>query len=240
MNRSRNRFGKWAYRAVWAGLFAVAAIGCNPLHIAGFIFARDEKLPAPYPLTFSKDGPKKDKDEIVVLVLPQQAPGTSREFVTADRELAERLAKLLPEMAKENKEKSARKMRVISPTQVDKFKVANPQWKQMAAGDIGKKLGADFVLEIWLDKMRLYQPNSQNSIYEGRAEVTVGIYEIGESGGELKDRYTHTFAFPRGIVRDASAISESEFKKQYLDALAFDVACKHVDNKASNSIADGR
>jgi hypothetical protein len=219
---------------------AVAAIGCNPLNIAGFIFARDEVRPAPYPLAFSKDGPKKDKEEVVVLILPQLAPGYNREFVTTDRELADKLARMLPELAKENKDRGARKVRVISPTQVDKFKMANPQWKQMSAGDIGHKLGADFVLEIWLDKMRLYQPNSQNSIYEGRAEVTVSIYEVGESAGDLKDRYTHAFAYPKGLVRDASAIPESEFKKQYLEALTAEIARQHVDSRASSGIAEGR
>jgi hypothetical protein len=238
MNRSR--VGKWARRAVWGTLLAVAAIGCNPLNIAGFIFARDEMRPAPYPLAFSKDGPKKDKDEVVILLLPQLAPGVGREFVTADRELAEKLARLLPELAKENKNKDARKLRVISPTQVDKFKMANPQWKQMAAGDIGHKLGADFVLEIYIDRMRLYQPQSRDSIYEGRAEVSVSIYEIGETGGELKDRYTHSFSYPKGLVRDASAISESEFKKQYFEALTAEIANHHVDSKTSNGIADGR
>jgi hypothetical protein len=238
---NRNRFGKWARRAVYGTLLAVAALGCNPLNIAAFMFARDEKMPAPYPLAFDKEGPKKDKDEIVVLLLPQMAPTTdSREFVTADRDLSERLAKLLPELAKENKDKNARKLRVISPTQVDKFKIANPQWKQMSAGDIGQKLGADFVLEIWLDKMRLYQPDSRRNIYEGRAEVTVSIYEVGTTGNDLKDRYTHAFAYPRGLVRDASAVPESEFKKQYLESLAAEIARQHVDSKTSNSIADGR
>ena len=237
---NRNRVGKWARRAVWGTFFAVAAIGCNPLHIAGFIFARDEKVPAPHPLAFDKEGPKKDKEEVVVLILPQLAPGYAREFVTTDRDLSDKLAKLLPELAKENKDKNARKVRVISPTQVDKFKMANPQWKQMSAGDIGHKLGADFVLEIWLDKMRLYQPNSQNSIYEGRAEVTVSIYEVNETGGDLKDRYTHPFAYPRGLVRDASAVPESEFKKQYLESLAAEIARQHVDSKVSGTIADGR
>src|SRR5215217_6653904 len=104
MNRSR--VGKWARRAVWGTLLAVTAIGCNPLNIAAFMFARDEVHPAPYPLAFGKDGPKKDKEEVVVLLLPQVAPG-SREFVTADRELAEKLSRLLPELAKQNKDKDA-------------------------------------------------------------------------------------------------------------------------------------
>jgi hypothetical protein len=120
---------------------------------------------------------------------------------------------------------------------VDKFKMDNPRWKQMSAGEIGKKLGADFVLEIWLDKVRLYQPGSQNAIYEGRAEVQVSIYEIGPDGGEQKDKYTLPFAYPRTGVRSADAIPESTFKAQFIENLAREIARMHVDYKPSDSFA---
>lgn len=93
--------------------------------------------------------------------------------------------------------KDKKKVKVLSQTQVDKFKMSNPNWKQMGAGEIGQKLNADYVLEIWLDKMRLYQPRSDNSIYEGRAEAFVSIYEIKADGGELKDKYPLSFSYRR-------------------------------------------
>src|SRR5262249_44258698 len=111
MNRTNT--GKWARRVVWGTLVAVFAVGCNPVNLAAFMFGREGKAPARYPLTFDKDGPKKDKEEVVVALLTQSAPGSGREFATADRDLAEKLAKRLPEMAKESK----KKLRVISPTQ---------------------------------------------------------------------------------------------------------------------------
>jgi hypothetical protein len=236
MNRSSA--GKWARRAVWGALAAVLAIGCNPLNLAAVMFARDDKLPAPYPLTFAKDGPKKDKEEVVVLVLPHLAPGTSPTFFSAERELSAELSRALPEMAKENKDK--RKVRVISPTQVDKFKTANPTWKGMNAGEIGQKLGADFVLEIELANMRLYQPGTgaQVQIYEGRADVAVNVHEVGADDGFKS--YALSFSYPRGMARDASAMSESEFKKQYITQLAVEITERHVDHKASNGIAGGR
>ena len=65
-------------------------------------------------------------------------------------------------------------------------------------------------------------------------------FAFGETGGELKDRYPLSFTYPKGLVRDASAISESEFKKQYFEALVAEIARYHVDSKLSNGIADGR
>jgi hypothetical protein len=111
----------------------------------------------------------------------------------------------------------------------------------MAAGEIGAKLGADFVLEIELAQMRLYQPNTPayERIYEGRAEVSVSIYEVNGNAGELKDTYQHTFSYPRGMVRSASAISEREFRQQYIENLAVELAQKHVDHTPSDAIAAG-
>ena len=238
MNRSR--VGKWARRAVWGGLLLVAALGCNPLNTIAFMFARDEKVPAPYPLTFGKDHPKKDKDEVVVALLPHLAPGSGPTFFSTERELAAELARILPEMAKENKDK--RKVRVVSPTQVDKFKTANPEWRRMNAGEIGQKLGADFVLEIELAGLRLYQPNTGfEKIYEGRADVTVNVHEIGAEGGTFKDSYPLSFAHPRDrMARSASVMSESEFKKEYIGQLAVEIAERHVDHKVNNRVGTGR
>lgn len=236
MNQNRSKLAKWYCRAVWAGLVVVASIGCNPLNTIAFMFAKDEKVPARYPLAFAKDGPKKDKDEVQVLLLPHVAPGSSPTFFNTERELAAELARVLPEMAKENKNKV--KLKIVSPAQVDKFKAANSNWRKMTAGEVGHKLGADFVLEIELSRLRLYQPDTgMERIYEGRAEVTVNIYEIDADGGKFKDSYPISFAHPRDrMIRSASMMSESEFKKQYIENLAVEIAHRHVDHKASNAI----
>ncbi len=236
MNQSKT--WKWTRRAVWGSFLAVAAIGCNPLQLAGFIFAREDKEPAQKPLRFAKDGPKKDKEEVVIVLLPRVAPGSGTQFATAPSELADKLSRQLPEMAKENKDKDKRKFKVLSQTQVDKFKIANPTWNKMDPSEIGEKLGADFVLEIWLDRMRLYQPGSLNAIYEGRAEVKVSIYEVGTEG--MKDKYEVSFAYPRTGVRSADAVSESTFKGLFLENLATDIANMHVDHKPSDTVANGR
>ena len=171
-------------------------------------------------------------------MLAQVAHGGNPQFATVDRDLAGKLARQLPEQAKENNKDKKLKIKVISPTQVDKFKMANPKWKTMPPGEIGKNLNADYVLEIYLEKMRLFQPNTQNAIYEGRAEVSVSIYEVGAEGGDFKDRYEMPFAYPKTGVRDAAAIPESEFKKLFLENLTSEIIRHHVDSRPSSGIAE--
>lgn len=109
-----------------------------------------------------------------------------------------------------------------------------------SAGEIGAKLGADFVLEIYLDGLRLYQPGTERNVYEARAEVKVSVYEAGAEGGAMKDKYDLAVAYPRTGVRPADAMSESAFKNLFVETMAIEVARQHVEHKASNSIADGR
>jgi hypothetical protein len=237
MNRSA--VGRWARRAVWAALFVVAAIGCSPLSVVGFMFGQKEKVPAAYPLTLGKDSPNKDKDEVVVLLLTHVAPGAaSQTFFNADRDLASELARVLPEMAKANKDK--KKVRAVSPTQVDKFKTANPTtWKGMNPAKIGQELKADFVLDIEMSKLQLYQPHTGQEIYEGRAEVTVTIYEVGSDKGPRD--YSLTFSYPHDMIaRSSSSMSESEFKKGYIAGLAVEIAEHHIDHMPRDTVAGGR
>ena len=75
----------------------------------------------------------------------------------------------------------------------------------MHASAWGKALGVDYVLEIHLDKMRLYQPGSLNQLYEGRGEVSVFMYDVDEGVAEPKS-YTYAFSYPKTGCRDATSI----------------------------------
>jgi hypothetical protein len=228
------RTGKWARRAVWATLVVVMCIGCSPLNTIAFLCNRDEPTPAEYPLR-PKTGPKHEKDkELIVLVLVGQS--TSRqELVGADRELAVALSKRIPEEAKEYKDK----ITVIPTSQVEKFKMNNINWKAMHPTAIGKKLGADVVLDIHLSNMNLYQPGSGNNIYEGTAEVSVEVYDVTAGPGEPLHKYIYPHKYPKsGMVSAVDAeVPVSRFRMQFLDKLAIELARKHIDHKQSASIA---
>ncbi len=231
---NRNRVGRWARRAVWGTLAVVMTVGCNPLTTIAFLTHRDTKVPAESPLTF-KEGPKKNKDEIVVALFVSQGTGQSYDFAGAQDSLATELAKILPEMAKENKQKLV----VVAPAQVNKFKIKNPNWKYMHPNEWGKQLGADFVLNIHLDNMNLFQPGSQNSFYEGRADATVDTYDVDQDPDEgPKHTYVHGFAYPKTGFRDASSKPVSAFRREFLENLAVELSRKHVDHKPSSGIAE--
>ncbi len=181
--------------------------------------------PAEYPLVF-KDGPKKGK-EVVVALFISSAPEIGPVFAGSEGKLTSGIAKKLLELAKDSKQKLV----ALDPVLVDKFKLNNPNWKQMHPSEWGKKLYVDFILKIRLDKMSLYQPGSLNMYYEGRADVTVDVYDVDAGAGEPKYNYVHPFKYPHTGILPTDSIPVSRFKQDYLEHLAAELATKHIKHK---------
>jgi hypothetical protein len=219
---------------VWGTLAVVMAIGCNPLATISFLTQKDPKVSAEYPLTF-KDGPKKNKDEIVVAMFVTVAPGSGPLFAGVEGKLAGDLAKKLPEMAKEYKQKIV----VREPAQVNRFKMNNKNWNLMSPAEWGRKLDADYVIEINLKNMSLYQPGSLNNLYEGHAEVEVSVYDVDAGAGDPKYSYVHPYSYPRTGMLDATTLPVNRFKQDFMEHLATELAMKHVDHKQGSGIAEG-
>jgi hypothetical protein len=237
MNHSRkshkSRKFRWARRAVWGTLAVVMTIGCNPLATFAFLTHRDTPLPAKYPL-FPKDSPRSKKDEVKVAVFVDPGIGQTYEFAGAPGVVASEMAKRMPEMAKENK----RNLVVISPQKVNEYKMKNPTWNKQNPIVWGKALGVDYVLDVHLTKMSLYQPGNENMLYEGRAEVEVELYDVA-AGGE-PEYYVHPFSYPRTGFLDATTIPVGTFKKKFLERLAVEIAQYHLDYLPDSGIAEAR
>jgi hypothetical protein len=166
----------------------------------------------------------------VVAVYVSSAPEVGTEFAGSEGKLASDIAKKLPEMAKASK----KKLVVLDPTIAKTFKMK----EQMHLSEWGMKLGADFVLDIQLDKMSLYQPGSENKIYEGQADVSVDVYDVDLGPTQAKYEYILSFKYPHGLrAIDADSIPKNRFRQEFLEHLATAICNKHVEYKPSSGIA---
>jgi len=231
---SQNQASKWVRCVVCYILAATLPIGCNPFATHRIEVYRDEQpiKPAEYPLTY-KDKPKKG-EEFVVAVFVSSTPEIRKEFDGIEGQLVSDTAKKLQEMARESKQKLV----VLDPTLVNKFKKKNPTWNRMHPSQWGVELGVDYVLDIHLNKMSLYQPGSSNQIYEGQAEVAVDVYDVGVGIAEPKYHYIDSFKYPQTGVLNATSIPVIRFKFDLLDHLAAELALKHVEHKVDSGIAE--
>jgi hypothetical protein len=231
-----NALKKWSKRTVWLALAAVLTIGCSPIQTLGFLLHKDDKLPAKYPLR-PKEGPKKDKDEeIKLLILCDRGPNVPQEFAMIQNDLASALAKQISEVAKDNKEKFT----VVSAAEVMKYKQGNPNWKSQHPSEIGKKFNADYVIDITLSNIGVYQAGSGREIYEGRAEVYVDVFETALGKAEPKDKYVHPYTYPKTGMIAASNLPLSQFKQMYVNQLALEILEKHLEHRPSEGLAAER
>jgi hypothetical protein len=231
---------RWAGRAaVWGTLVAVLSFGCSPLTMIAFLMHKDEKLPARCPLPPKVDETTgKKQEEVKVAVFCGFAQSPPLDFASADRELAAQFVKRFPEVLKESGSKE--KITFVPPADVDKFKATNPNWRAMHPSAWGKKLGADYVIELTLSGMQLYQPGSRNEIYDGRAEVTVDVYDAALPGAAPKHNTIHGYSYPKGMARDAGVMPATRFKQMYLENLAVELILLHIEHKPSEGIAAER
>jgi hypothetical protein len=185
---------------------------------------------AEYPLTF-KVGLKKGKEAVVALFV-SSVPENDSICKVVEGKLASDIAKKLPQMAQE----CGQKLAVIEPSKVNTFKVKNPNWNKMHGSERGRMLEVDFVLDIHVDKMSLYQPGTE--FYDGRADVTVDVYDVDAGPTQSLYHYVIPFKYPRSHVLDATTIPVNRFKKDFLERLAIEICNKHVEHKVSSGIAE--
>lgn len=202
---------------------AAGAGGCNPASSLYFLFRGDGKTPAEFPLL-----PKGEKKEVNVVILVT-APATGLEFAGVDRELGAAVARKLFDQTKEGKFP----VRAVETAKLDKFKAANPTWKAMSAADIGKGVNADYVLDLTLANIDLYQPQTGKLMYQGRASVEASVYDVPNGGGQMAKYFVN----PKLEECPAGDILPNQYKAKLLNRIADEVTWKHVAHVNDQRIA---
>src|SRR5262245_561275 len=166
--RGRPMRVSWRMRG-WAVVLALAAgLGCNPLTVPFFMmFGVDSKMPPEFKLA------QPDR-EVTVLVLAYTAPGAQTDQVGVDRQLGTQIVRQLQERCQYNKER----VKIIPNHKVEKFKSEHPGWKTMGAAEIGKQFEADYVIDLEVVAMSLYERGSHRSLYQGNCQIDVAVLDL--------------------------------------------------------------
>src|SRR5262245_16235399 len=136
---AHKRLGLFAGICLAAGL----TTGCNLLSLPFFIFGPEPSVPAEMKQIGSKD----KRHEITVAVLTYAGPEMRPEFIKVDRDLAALIANEMRTAFQANDEK----VKVVSPSKVEKFKQEHPNWQTMEPAEIGKRFNADYVVYVELN-----------------------------------------------------------------------------------------
>jgi hypothetical protein len=194
----------------------VCTAGCNPLTLPFFLmWGVDSKYDPECKLAV-----KEDKDEAKVVILTYSTLDWRPELLGADRELSNLLARKLTEACKANKEK----VTVVSPLKVQRYKDAHPNWHAQGAQEIGKHFEADYVIDLELQSLGIYEPRSMNSLFRGETEISVAVLDVENEDEEPIFRKEYRRVYPKSSPVAVSESSPQKFRMEFLAKVATDLA----------------
>jgi hypothetical protein len=215
----------WKQAGCWAAVILGAGLcsGCNIMALPFFLIpGMDPKHDAKCKLASD------DKDKEVKVVLLASAGLEIRpEFLRVDRELSHLIAAQLREAFKKNEEK----VTVVPISKVEKYKDEHPNWHSLEPEEIGKYFNADYVIDIEIDSLSLYEPGSSNTLYRGRAAISIAVINTHQSvdGPIYKEEYTCEYPRARGPIptNDGNAV---QFRQAFLNVVAREIAWRFTSH----------
>lgn len=126
-------------------------------------------------------------------------------------------------------EGNVRGVSVIESRRVVDFQRRDPDWETTDPAALGKRFGADRLLEITLTQYTTREPESSH-LYRGHVSATVSVYNTGYP--DSAPAYTtevRTVYPPHGAGQFGT--SDREIRRAAMEAFAQDVAGKFYDRK---------
>jgi hypothetical protein len=113
-----------------------------------------------------------------------------------------------------------KKIHVVHQDEVANWIDSN-DWKELDYREIGRGVQADMVLAIDLGNLSLHEGAT---LYKGRADVTVSVYDMDDDGKVVFRRNLPDFTFPKNGGRSTTEMSEAKFRTIFIEVLAQHVA----------------
>lgn len=202
-----------------AVLATIATFGCSPSSL-GWLLS-DTKAKPDYPLP-----PKAGKKDVTVLVIASQGANQSNNplFSGAEKTFARELgARLVADSAD-----TKHPIHVIDQTRLDQYKDKLGDWRAVNSALIGKKLGADYVIDCNLEQLSVFQPEDAGEYYSGRAKVNVSVYDTDKPDAVLQSYPHHSMQPKKGKL----TLDPSGYLAIFLKRLGAEVAWKHVPHES--------
>lgn len=202
---------------------AATGLGCggmNPFLALDYALSGGKATtPAEFPLTV----PDKKKEAKVVLLVSSKV-GLPPDLTGVDRMLNAELIKMLTDRIKENEEK----VQVKKMPALDQFKEETPNWRSASPYDIGKKMDADYMIDVEIQEMDLFKPGSRGQFLLGRATLSVNAYDLTKPLKEPAAKWDFPLGYPQSGFEEQveSRAQVSTFRMKFIQRIASDISVK--------------
>ncbi len=187
----------------------------------------EAKEPAECKRLASEDG----KKEVKVVLWTYMSLDPREEFIQADRRLAIMLAEEIRRLSEENKEK----VTVVKPTLVEQYKSRHPNWKLMELEKVGHDFNADYVINLEIDKLGLYEPNANQQLYRGQAQILVSVTDMKHPDEPQEKEFNDRYPSEAAGGMDTFELPPTAFRDKFLQHVAKRLAFYFVNHKRRTS-----
>jgi hypothetical protein len=208
------------------GMVLVAA-GCNMSSLAYFFnFISDDTNPPEFPNLVSS------KRNIKVVLLVSAETDMRPEFLRVDRDLSALLSVWLQKRFKDHGDK----VTMVKFSEVENFKDRTPNWRTMDWRDIGKRFHADYVINLELSNLSLYEKASGKEWFRGYAQVSASAYDTNnpDAGKVFSREYSYCYPtqWAKSVMDNNNPIQfRSEFLRYMVKQLARSFATYTIEDK---------
>jgi hypothetical protein len=182
----------------------------------------EAKEPAGYKRLASEDR----KKEIKVVVWAYAPLETREEFIQVDRLLAEQLAQQINQMSKENGEK----VTVVPPRKVEVYKNEHPDWTSLDPEQVGRYFQADYVINVEINKLSLYEPSTYQTLLRGRGQFLVKLVDVKNPDESPSSKHFNDVYPNDAHIVDGSDMDRFGFRDVFLAHAAKHLAFLFVDH----------
>lgn len=178
---------------------------------------------------------KDSKKEVKVVLWTYMNLDPREEFIQADRVLAANLAEEIRRLSTDNKEK----VTIIKPTKVEQYKSQHPGWQALDLEQVGHDFKADYVINLEIDKLGLYEPNATEMLFRGYAHIHVSVMDVNNPDDVQQKEFTDRYPSEGRERWDTFTMEPAVFREKFLEHLAKRLSFYFVDHqKRSRMIMD--
>jgi hypothetical protein len=202
--------------AVLAMALAGVLVGCGDMGSLAYFLTPEQPLEAKMKHLATAD-PKKEPPRVIILTSGQD---NGAEFIHADRQISEALAKNLRDLAQIYKQR----INIIPPRKVEEFKNTHPDWRTMCDQEIGDKFGADYVISLEIQALSMYEPNN-NTLYRGQTNMLVKLVDVKHPDeSPLPEDYACSYPTATGVLPVDADMPPQRFRQQFTSHIARQLA----------------
>jgi hypothetical protein len=167
----------------------------------------------PEMFTFTKH---KKNPKVAFLVCQANPPyHANTDLLNTDQLLAQRLVQVLSGFYQSNRDK----IQIVPLAKVEQFKSQHPSdWKTMSPDELGRQLGADYVVNVDISKLSLVE---SGLLFRGRAEINISVVDVHDVAEGKQKIYTCEYP-SHGPVYNSECTPEA-FRSRFVDKMSLDL-----------------